>query len=406
MSLQIIEMLIPSSNKRTRPGTKRNPRSITIHETDNTNVRANALAHARLQYNGNARQASWHYQVDDEPEIYKSVPENEVAYAAGDGGGPGNTYSIQIEICVNQDGNFMQAVNNAAWLVQYLLNKYPSISHVDVVQHHKWSGKNCPRYIRAGTKGINWTGFIALVRGDKGKVEQPSTPPKYKNDSGKFAIGQKVRVKNSATHYATGQSIPSWVKGKSDTVLQRGSNRILLKDIYSWVKASDLEIIGDSPTPAPSKPKSKSIAQMAAEVIAGKHGQGHANRRKSLGISQAEYDKVRAEVNRRAGVSSPAPKKGKSISQMAQEVIDGKHGNGHANRRKSLGISQAEYNKVRAEVNKRAGGGSSTPKKSISQMAAEVIAGKHGNGHAARRKSLGISQAEYEKVRAEVNRRA
>lgn len=43
--------------------------------------------------------------------------------------------------------------------------------------------------------------------------------------------------------------------------------------------------------------------------------------------------------------------------------------------------------------------------KSISQMASEVIAGKHGNGHATRRKSLGVSLAVYEKVRAEVNRR-
>lgn len=162
--------------------------------------------------------------------------------------------------------------------------------------------------------------------------------------------------------------------------------------------------------PAPSKPNpKKSINQMASEVIAGKHGNGHANRRKSLGISQAEYNKVRAEVNKRAGVSTsqskPKPKT-KTIAQMAQEVIAGKHGNGHANRRKSLGISQAEYNKVRAEVNNRTGGGSSSvPKKSINQMASEVIAGKHGNGHANRRKSLGISQAEYNKVRAEVNRR-
>lgn len=43
----------------------------------------------------------------------------------------------------------------------------------------------------------------------------------------------------------------------------------------------------------------KSIKQMADEVIAGKHGQGHTNRRKSLGISAADYEKVRAEVNRR-----------------------------------------------------------------------------------------------------------
>ncbi|WP_188859862.1 N-acetylmuramoyl-L-alanine amidase, partial [Oceanobacillus indicireducens] len=93
----------------------------------------------------------------------------------------------------------------------------------------------------------------------------------------------------------------------------------------------------NQPAPAPSKPsnpskpKGKTISQMADEVIAGKHGQGHSARRKSLGISQAEYEKVRAEVNRRSRVSS-APKakpKSKTVSQMAQEVIDGKHGNGH-----------------------------------------------------------------------------
>lgn len=185
-----------------------------------------------------------------------------------------------------------------------------------------------------------------------------------------------------------------------------------------WSKIKNA--IGSSkPAPAPKptpKPKpvppagNKSIAQMAAEVIAGRHGNGHANRRKSLGISSAQYERVRAEVNRQAGVSSkPKPKpSGKSVATMAAEVIAGKHGNGHTNRRKSLGISASEYAKVRAEVNRRAGGGKvSTPKgKSVSQMATEVIQGKHGNGHANRRKSLGVSDSVYQKVRAEVNRRS
>lgn len=167
----------------------------------------------------------------------------------------------------------------------------------------------------------------------------------------------------------------------------------------------DSFIGGIGSTKTASKPNNKPISQMADEVIQGKHGSGHENRRKSLGISQAEYEKVRAEVNRRAGASTQSKPTGKSIAQMAKEVIGGKHGNGHEARRKSLEISQAEYDKVRAEVNRLAGGGSSKSKKSIAQMATEVIAGKHGNGHENRRKSLGISQAEYEKVRAEVNRR-
>src|SRR5690625_421980 len=157
----------------------------------------------------------------------------------------------------------------------------------------------------------------------------------------------------------------------------------------------------EKPEKKPSK--SKTISQMANEIIAGKHGEGHENRRKSLGISKSEYEKVRAEVNRRAGTKSTPSKPKKSLVQMIQEVIDGKHGNGHAARRKSLGINATEYKAVRDGVNARLKKGGN--QKSISQMASEVIAGKHGNGHANRRKSLGINQATYAKVRAEVNKR-
>lgn len=100
------------------------------------------------------------------------------------------------------------------------------------------------------------------------------------------------------------------------------------------------------PAPAKPKPAGKTVAQMAAEVRAGKHGNGHDVRRKSLGVSAAVYEQVRAAVNGKAA--------GKSISQMATEVIQGKHGNGHPARQKSLGVNAATYAKVRAAVNKRA----------------------------------------------------
>jgi len=308
---------------------------ITIHETDNWNRGAGAQAHANLQSNGNSRGAAWHYQVDDKG-VIQSFTHDFSLWAGGDGRGNGNMNSIHIEICVNPDSNFKKAVENAAALTKKIM-KDENIPLSNVVQHKHWSGKNCPRFIRAGSKGINWYQFKRMVSGAEATVveSKPTSKPKVTN---------------------------------------------------------------------------KSISQMASEVIAGKHGSGHDNRRKSLGISQAEYNKVRAEVNRRAGVkTAPKPAKPKkSVSQMAKEVIAGKHGSGHANRRKSLGISQSEYEKVRAEVNRIASGGkakTSKPKKSVSQMATEVIRGDHGSGHENRRKSLGISKAEYEKVRREVNRR-
>lgn len=252
MSITIIDMLIPKSNKRTRPGIKRKPTSITIHETDNTNVRANARAHALLQYNGNSRQASWNYTVDDEPEVYRSIPDDEVTYHAGTAGG--NHNSISIEICVNRDGNFKKAVENAVQLVRYLIKVHPHITINDIYQHNYWSGKNCPRNLRSGAKGINWNDFIEAVRkGGPINVDTPKTPPKYNQTSDKFAIGAKVILKSSAKTYATGQTIPDWAKCKEYTVLQRGSNRVLLKEIMSWVHTSDLEEPGKI-SPKPSDP--------------------------------------------------------------------------------------------------------------------------------------------------------
>ena len=168
--------------------------------------------------------------------------------------------------------------------------------------------------------------------------------------------------------------------------------------------------LGDKPVEKPiEKPVGKTIEQMAQEVYAGKHGTGHANRQKSLGVDNTTYEKVRARVNELAGVTTvkptpkPPTKPRKSIVTMAQEVYDGKHGTGHSNRQKSLGIDNATYAKVRDRVNQLAGVKSKPASKSIDQMAREVIALKHGNGHAQRQKSLGIDAATYAKVRARVN---
>lgn len=118
---------------------------------------------------------------------------------------------------------------------------------------------------------------------------------------------------------------------------------------------------------------------------------------------KVESKPVATPVNK--PVAKPV-KKAKTIAQMAQEVIDKKHGNGHDNRRKSLGISAAEYEKVRAEVNRRAGvrTAPAKPKKTIEQMARDIINNpKAPKGHTARQKWLGIDNATYQKVRARVN---
>lgn len=58
-----------------------------------------------------------------------------------------------------------------------------------------------------------------------------------------FCVGCRVRVNKSATHYATGQKIASFVKGSEYKVIQVRSGKCLLGGIMSWVKNSDLTLL-------------------------------------------------------------------------------------------------------------------------------------------------------------------
>lgn len=187
MTVNIKKQLVSSEIINSRSyGYGNKKKFITIHETANTNKGANAQAHANLQSRKNPREASWHYQVDDK-EIIQSFPDDVMCWSAGDGRGPGNTQSIHIEICVNQDGNFHKAVRNAADLTRHLMNKY-NISIDNVVQHHKWNGKNCPYYLRSGKKGISWNDFKNLLK----------QPPTQKEDKMYYVQVGAFKVKANA----------------------------------------------------------------------------------------------------------------------------------------------------------------------------------------------------------------
>ena len=146
-----------------RPGV--NPADgATIHETGNFAQGADAAAHASWLKSDDAedKRISYHYTVDDHS-IVQHLPDRETAYHAGDGAdGPGNTTTIGIEICVNKGGDFDRAKANAASLVRLLMAEH-GFPLERVVQHHHWSGKDCPKTIRA-TPGA-WEAFLDLCDG-------------------------------------------------------------------------------------------------------------------------------------------------------------------------------------------------------------------------------------------------
>lgn len=294
-------------------------KTITVHQTGNTSKGADAKAHAKLQLKGNSRNASWHYQVDN-LEIIQSFEDDAQCFHAGDGRGPGNLNSIAVELCINSDGDYKKTLENGAELVRYLMDKY-NLSINDVKQHYNWSGKNCPAQIRANKDGISWSDFLKMVK-SSGKQMKPSTvkpsssKPKSKSTykTATAHVGMRVESKvNNLRYY----SKPSWddkdVVGHVDKGIgfPKITAKYKVEDGYQYqvqnskgntyyITASTKYVDVISGKKASSKkPSSKSISQMADEVIRGLHGNGHDERRKSLGISEALYEKVRAEVNRR-----------------------------------------------------------------------------------------------------------
>lgn len=93
----------------------------------------------------------------------------------------------------------------------------------------------------------------------------------------------------------------------------------------------------------------------------------------------------------------------KTVSELAQEVLQGKWGNG-TDRKNRLTNAGYNYSEVQAEVNRLVKGESSAPsKKSNEEIAKEVIQGKWGNG-AVRKKKLTEAGYNYSVIQALVNK--
>ena len=89
-----------------------------------------------------------------------------------------------------------------------------------------------------------------------------------KSSSPSFKVNSKVTLSKSAKKYATGQTIPSSVKGKSYTIQQIKTDRVLLKEIVSWVYKKD--VVGTSSSSSKSKTSTSNSSSNSSE--SGKHG--------------------------------------------------------------------------------------------------------------------------------------
>lgn len=129
-----------------------------------------------------------------------------------------------------------------------------------------------------------------------------------------------------------------------------------------------------APAPAPTK---KSVQEIAAEVWAGKWGNG-AIRKQRLEAAGYNYNEVQRAVEAYKKTPAPAPVK-KSNAEIAKEVWAGKWGNG-TDRKKRLEAAGYNYAAVQAEVEKIIKGGKTTSNGYRVQITAGALNVRAGAG--------------------------
>ena len=143
----------------------------------------------------------------------------------------------------------------------------------------------------------------------------------------------------------------------------------------------------------------KTNEEIAKEVIQGKWGNGIA-RKEALTKAGYDYNAVQKIVSSIMSGNTTTPSK-KTNKEIAKEVIQGKWGKGKA-RKEALTKAGYDYNAVQKEVKKLLYSNKKPAKKTIDEVAKEVILGKWGNGEA-RKKALTKAGYDYNAVQKRVN---
>ncbi len=157
---------------------KNSPKYIVIHETDNFSAGADAQRHASAQAAGHLSTSVHYYSGSDG--VYQAASHTDGTLSVGrEYGGnhaihdAANRNTINIEICVNPDGDYAKARSNAIELVKYLIQQ-TGIPAERVIRHFDAKGKYCPRNMMDNP--ALWEDFKKQI-GQAPAEQQESTKP-------------------------------------------------------------------------------------------------------------------------------------------------------------------------------------------------------------------------------------
>lgn len=177
--INLVKDMVPSGTHGRRVVRPMTPRYITVHSTQNYSKDADALRHALALKRGALRSPRrkggnrigyliWHYSVDQDRAVQHMPTYEQGEHADFDG--PGNRYSIGIEMCENRGNNLGKTIDRTAKLCAALMHEN-NIPLKNIVPHYHWPrrGKNppnkdCPHFLlENGKPGKKWRWFQSRV---------------------------------------------------------------------------------------------------------------------------------------------------------------------------------------------------------------------------------------------------
>lgn len=188
--IRVISRLIPKGTYGRRYHRPMSPRYITIHSTQNYS--GDAFDHARALSNGKLRARkrpggnrigflTWHFTVQDNCAV-QHLPTREQGEHA-DFDGPGNNYSVGIEMCEHRGNDRSATIERTAKLTAFLMYEH-GIPLRNVVPHYHWPrrgasppNKNCPHFLlENGRPGRKWAWFLSRVRAHYSRIKAGPCP--------------------------------------------------------------------------------------------------------------------------------------------------------------------------------------------------------------------------------------
>ena len=201
-----------------------------------------------------------------------------------------------ITVCKNVSTDFSKIeIGEAVWMEGHIGVYIGDGLAVECTP--RWDNKvqitACNRSV-SGYNRRNWTKhgklpYISYVQQtDPAEPAEPETP-----SASSFKKGDLVKI--TGTKYYSGKSIPKWVKAKNWYVLEASGARIVIdksedgkNSICSPVNAADLQLVNGKP--------GKTVDELAREVIRGLWGNG-TDRKNRLTAAGYDYYAVQRRVN-------------------------------------------------------------------------------------------------------------